>query len=451
VVFCAARPDTVAFISGGIVQHIIMAVVVAVGYVALACVSSDVAYSKADAWTVWLASGLVLGLLLARPRAQWPAILAGGFAGAAAFDLWLGGGIGEALGYGVIEAVAAATGAFVASRVTALPIRLDSPRSVVAVVLGGALPLALCGAAIATAWHVAGSGGQAVSTFRVWALSNFIGSLLVAPMIISWSQFKARRSGGLPMINFIGGAIACVLFLGSLWLLFDAREGTRFTGSVGQSLTYIPIVFMALTALLWGTRGATLAAFLGALLAILNTAQGEGPFAGVEGFLGEAELEVQGYAVAIAMTGLLIAVLDVAQRTAMRAARDWQTRFEATIGAHRLLAYEWDPASGRIVVTGDSAQLVGVPPAALASLADWAALIAPADRDRVMAHFDERVRLDGTVDALDYLVKGPGGQVYAATDEARAIRDHDGVLHRIVAIVRVAATGAAPAPKEALA
>ena len=72
---------------------------------------------------------------------------------------------------------------------------------------------------------------------------------------------------------------------------------------------------------------------------------------------------MQGYTATIALTGLLVAVLAAAQRNAMRAARDWRTRFEAAIGAHRLLAYEWDPASGAFVVTGDTAALVGVPPA----------------------------------------------------------------------------------------
>src|SRR4030095_11458422 len=121
----------------------------------------------------------------------------------------------------------------------------------------------------------------------------------------------------------------------------------RFGGSVGESLTYVPIVFMALLALLWGTRGATLVAFLGALIAMVNTAQGQGTSAVVEGFLGEANVEVEGYALAIALTGLMISTLEASQRLAMLAARDWQTRFEATIGAHRLLAYEWDRARGR--------------------------------------------------------------------------------------------------------
>ena len=224
-------------------------------------------------------------------------------------------------------------------------------------------------------------------------------------------------------------------------LLFDAPGGTRFGGLVGRALTYVPIMFMAFVALLWGTRGATLAAFAGALIAMVNTAQGEGPFAGVEGFLGDPELEVEGYALAIALTGLLIAVLAAAQRNAMRAARDWQTRFEAAIGAHRLLAYEWDPASGSMVVTGDAAALVGVPAGRIAHarrLARAGRRRRPRSRRRALRRARAGPRRRRTCSPTR--VGAAGGP---RRDEARAIRDHDGQLHRVVGIVRIAPAAAA--------
>jgi integral membrane sensor domain MASE1 len=429
------------------VHHFIIVAVVAVAYMALAVVARLIAYSPADAWTVWLSSGFVVGALLVQPRARWAAIFAGGFIGAAAFAVSLGSDVVEAAGYGCVEVLACGIAVLIVSRVVELPMDLERPRDLAAVILGGALPLALTGAALATTWHVAAGGSEAVHTFRVWAISNFIGTLLVAPLVIAWSRFRLHRSGGMTMPTFVGGAIACVLFLALTWFIFDAPPDTRFGGSLGASLTYLPIIFMALVALLWGTRGATLAALAGALIAVTNTAQGEGPFAGLEGFLGEAELEVEGYALAIAMTGLLIAVLAAAQRKAMRAARDWQTRFEATIGAHRLLAYEWDPESGRMIVTGDSAQLVGAAPSRLATLADWLAKVRPEDRDAVARRFDERAQGMGAADVLEYRVAAGDSGSLDASDEARAIRDHDGALHRVVGIVRVSAPLGAVQPE----
>lgn len=419
-------------------RDLIVVVLVAAAYGALGATSAAVAYAPADAWTVWLASGMVFGALLAVQRPRWRAVLAGAFIGATGFALWLGTTLTDALGYGVIEVLTAGGAALLVSRLVPLPLRLDSALDLAALIAGGALPLAIAGGALATAWHVATSGNVPGATFRVWVLSNFIGTLLVAPVVIAWAQLRIRRSGGMTMPAFAAGAVACALFLLSVFLLFDAPVGSRFGGLEGRALTYVPIVFMALVALLWGTRGATIAAFTGALIAMVNTAQGEGPFAGIQGFLGDPELEVEGYALAIALTGLLIAVLAASQRNAMRIARDWRTRFEAAIGAHGLLAYEWDPVSGSITMTGDSAQLVGVAAARIATLADWLANVVAADRDRVSARFDERVRGQGQPDTMTYLVSGPGGATLTATDEARAIRDHDGELHRIVGIVRIA-------------
>lgn len=422
-------------------RHIVVAVLVALAYVALAFVSKLVAYSPADAWTVWLASGVVLGALLAAPRELWWGILAGGFAGALVFALYLEVSVVDAHGYGVIEVITAGAAALCVSKLTPLPLTLARPRELAVMIFAGALPLALIGALIATGWHVATGGKAAAATFELWVLSNFIGTLLVAPVIVAWSRFRVRRSGGMTMAQFAAGAVACALFLGSMHLLFDAKPDAL--GGMGESLTYGPIVFMALVALLWGAQGTTLTAFAGALIAMVNTAQGEGPFATGPSLLGDPELEVQMYALAIALTGLLIAALDAGQRRAMREAKAWQTRFDAAIGAHRMLAYEWDPASGRLVVTGDAGGLVGVPAERLTNLADWLSLVPAEDRDRVATRFDERVRGRGESDAMTYHVAGPGGTLLPVSDDARAIRDHDGQLHRVVGIARVASAAVA--------
>ncbi len=205
-----------------------------------------------------------------------------------------------------------------------------------------------------------------------------------------------------------------------------------------MTLTYPPILFIALVALAWGARGASLTAFAGALIALFNTVHGGGPFAAVEGFLGEANLEVQGYAAAVAVTGLLVAVLASRERIAWREARDWRTRFEATIGAHRLIAYEWNPDTGALAMTGDTAQLVGVAPArASRRLADWLSHVAAGERGAIEAAF--AYRADGTtMPPLRYSVTRGDGASLGVVDEAQAIRDHDGSLHRITGLVRPA-------------
>ena len=99
---------------------------------------------------------------------------------------------------------------------------------------------------------------------------------------------------------------------------------------------------------------------------------------------------MQGYTAAMALTGLLVAGLEAAHRNAMRTAKDWRTRFEAAIGAHRLNAYEWDPVGGGFVVTGDTGALLGVPAESIAHTCRLDRARRPDERDAVATAFAMR-------------------------------------------------------------
>src|SRR6266851_6539487 len=113
---------------GGTMSTLIIGAAVALAYFALGELSSALAYAPTDAWTVWLASGLTLGLLLATGRARWGAVLGGAATGAAIFALVVGGTAGDALGYAAIEIAAGVAGAWVATRVAGTALRFESPR-----------------------------------------------------------------------------------------------------------------------------------------------------------------------------------------------------------------------------------------------------------------------------------------------------------------------------------
>ena len=417
-------------------SNLVYIVFVAVGYLAFAALSTALAYAPTDAWTVWLASGWTLGLMIVQLRHRWIIPLAGAAIGAAVFALALpGGNPTDALGYAAIEVLAAAAGAFAAMWLAAPPLRLDSVRELGAF-LAGALVQAVVGAALAAAWNVVSGGSEGMRTFNVWSLAGFVGAILVAPLVMTWSAFRPKRSGGLTMPQFAAGATACLLLLGSLYMIFSGDTQQRFGGSIGTGLTYIPVLFMSVVALTWGARGASLAAFIGALIALFGTIRDSGPFAAVDAFVGEAELEVQVFVAIVALTGLLVSALEARERKALLEARDWRTRFEGAIGAHRLLAYEWDPVGGSFAVSGDTLANLGVPAAKLATLADWLSHVSPSERDATATAFG--LRGDGALGpALTYRMMRPDGNAVTLVDEAQAIRDHEGSLYRVTGIVRV--------------
>ena len=417
-------------------SNLVSIVFVAVAYLAFAGLSTALAYAPTDAWTVWLASGWTLGLIVTQLRHRWAIPLIGAAIGAAAFALILPAGRwSDALGYAAIEVIAAASGAFAAMWLCAPPLRLDSVRELFAFIVG-ALVQAVVGAALAAAWNVVSGGNEGIRTFNVWSLAGFVGAILVAPLVMTWSAFRPKRSGGLTMPQFGGGAVAFLLFLLSLYIIFSGDTERRFGGSIGTGLTYVPVLFMSVIALTWGARGASFAAFIGALIALFNTIRDTGPFAAVDAFVGEAELEVQVYVAIVALMGLLIAALEGRERKALTEAREWRTRFEGAIDAHRLLAYEWDPVGGAFAVSGDTVAYLGVLPAKLATLADWLSHVSPTERDATATAF--ALRADGALGpALTYRMTRPDGNAVTLLDEAQAIRDHDGSLYRVTGIVRI--------------
>src|SRR3712207_5781449 len=62
-------------------------VLVAAGYFALALVADATALETRDVIAFWPANGLLLGLLLLTDKRRWPALIAAGAVGAAAFNL----------------------------------------------------------------------------------------------------------------------------------------------------------------------------------------------------------------------------------------------------------------------------------------------------------------------------------------------------------------------------
>ena len=154
--------------------------------------------------------------------------------------------------------------------------------------------------------------GEPLPWIRTWVhafVGVWVGALLVTPLVIAYANFRARRSGGMTMLKFGAGAPAFAAFLTFASLVFQGNVSERFGPSLGPTLTYLPLAFLVLVALIWGERGGLLAIALGAAFMIGWTAAGRGPFASSEGFPGEALLEVQAYVAVIALlSGLMLSL-----------------------------------------------------------------------------------------------------------------------------------------------
>jgi len=230
------------------------------------------------------------------------------------FEPLVGSTLGDSLGYAVIEVLVTAIGGLAAARLSATPLRFESPRDVGALIAGG-FALALTGAVLVGLWDYFSGQSSAWRTFRVWMVANFAAILLLAPFIAAWAQFQFKRPDRRTLLSIAGGMLACALFIVCVHALF----GTPAPGSSGWlavGFTCLSVMLFVLVALLWGARGATLAALVAAMIAITQTVRGFGPFVATTRPFGDDVLNAQGYAVAVSMAGLLLTTVVERRRLA---------------------------------------------------------------------------------------------------------------------------------------
>lgn len=390
-----------------------------------------------DEADIWLASGVSIGVLtLADPR-HW---LVYAFAISIASllgNLATGASSWAALVYAVDELIVALPTAWLLRRLIGPDVQLDEARKVIVFVAVGAFGSAVWGWVVAIASYGLLGLTSPVSSWRLWIVSTTVGTLIVTPLMVEWSHFRVKRSGGPTTINLALGGGLFVLMVAATLLVFVGDTSQRFPGSVGYALTYLPLPFLVLGGLVWGPRGSTLSIFVMAVITVLLTSHGQGPFAGVEGFLGEGVLEVQGYVACAALLTLMLTALDANRERVLRDAARWRTRYEAVIGAGDQLLYELDPVTGQLDWAGDTTRLLQADSVAISTLAGYLERVHADDRDRVRNAFGSLA--DGHARAtMPHRFVAASGVEHRVDGEASAIIDFDDTVHRIVGYLRTA-------------
>lgn len=376
---------------------------------------------------VWLPTGMALAAVSVAQRDRVPWLIGASGLAACIYSLAADMRLITALTEGMGEMLAVSAGAFVlkSSRASSDPLRRW-----VGQVAACAVTAAIGSAAFTLAWIWAGVQLPALRTWAQASIGEWVGALLIVPIILSFSHFKPRRSGGMTMLQFGTGGVAFLGFLIFATLIFQGDAAERYGPTLAPTLTYVPLSLLVLTALLWGERGGGLAVAAGAALMIFWTAFGQGPFAINESFSGEALFEVQIYVGVIAiLAGLMLAL----QERTIRALADtagWRLRYLQVLESGRFATISIDARSGVCAWSENALSLLGGTPdrdaAALILRADpavqpmmraqWEALQSGAIRE---AEWDWP---DGSRASLSAL-EGPDGRSEVITALFKAGRD----------------------------
>ncbi|MEQ9321008.1 MAG: MASE1 domain-containing protein, partial [Polyangiaceae bacterium] len=279
----------------------------AIGYVVVGRLGLHFAQHQPNATLIWAPTGLSLAALLLFGRRLWPGV----FVGALLVNLTVDTPLPVAMAIAVGNTLEAVVGSLLLERVGHVNPALDRARDVLGLLFWGALVSTIVSATIGVgALDLAGAlGTESVTTVWLeWWLGDAGGALVVTPLVLvavrgspAWGQLVRRRE--LWVVTTALGASLFAAFSGVL------PVGWRMLAA------FPPFVFLVWAGLRLGPRGAVVASFVSATVAIVGTAGGTGPFVGG----GEVHL-LWAYNTCMAVTACLLAAV-VAERDAAESAR----------------------------------------------------------------------------------------------------------------------------------
>lgn len=255
------------------------------------------------------AAGVTVAALLLVPRRWWPAVLAATFASELAADLILGEVAMTAIGSALANTAEPLLGAALVLRVVGGCPQLSRRHDLVAFVLGAAAAGPAFGALIgATATRFTQPHGAFPIVFARWWTGDALGVLIVGSVILSW--LTRDLSPVRPRYALFEGSLLAILTCLITWLVF-----WRWS----PALAYLALVPLGWAAIRFGTRGATAAGAVIAVLAEWATGTGHGLFAVISRNHGQALWYLQLF-LAVAILGGLTMAAAVAEVSRAEAA-----------------------------------------------------------------------------------------------------------------------------------
>ncbi len=403
-------------------------------------------HSLSDAATlstsVWLATGITFGALLVVKAPRRPAVLLGAAVATMLLGLLDGLSVLQALGFGVNEVLSAGLGAWLAQRLRAAGPggRAEPGKAYVGLLLGALLTAALGASVALMLWNwVLPEQVELATEWRVWFCTTVVGILLITPLILSFAGFRIKRSGGMGTGQFLAGAGTFLMFFVVATLIFSSDVSDRFGASLGPTLTYLPLPFIVVTAILWKERGATLATLVAALALIAWTNAGGGPFSEIEGFKGEAVIEVQGY---VAVMALLVGVVNALGATAAQAladAQDWRTRYRQVLDSNRTVVVNFDALTGQARWGEGASELMRTDAANLMTVHDFIAHADPAEQPALLADWRDLTQGQRDHALWKNTLRWRDGKAVSTDTRLSGVRGADGQVEQVAALLEVEA------------
>jgi len=272
---------------------------------------------------VWPAGGIGLAALLLSSRRKWPVILLVLFLAGNSANLLYGRPAMASVGFMTANLLESLVSAWVISRFCGASVRFSRVREVSALILC-ALAVNSCTALIGAGTATLTGGAPFGQAWATWWVSDGLGIMLIAPLILAWSSSRDWFSG----LQW-GRVLEWGLFL-AIWCAFVRWTFQPY--DAGQMVQpYMLVGLLAWPALRLGQRGVTVALVVAAAMAVTSKGVVAGPL-----LWGGADpvtrlLSAQLFIAFATATALLLATGYSESRSAEQASRESLRRLQISV------------------------------------------------------------------------------------------------------------------------
>jgi len=337
----------------------------------------------------WPAAGVATGFLVAfGPTVRWPVVI-GVVVATFAANLLGDRNLASTTAFAVANAGSPVIAAGLIQRFYGAPFELNELRRVFGLIGATIIAAIVCGFVGALGFAFFHPSASSVMTiWRHWGVTETLGSITVAPLIIGLASFLRNAP---PRREVAEGTFALAI-VATLCLLLVILPNVPWTLELAIASLCPLFVWIAARVRPAFTAIAT---FMCAITIVWTTIFAVGLFGDTRLVLEERVLSAQATILATSFGALVLAALFSERRTHELAILEREQRLEEALRAGGVITFDWDLRIGLIRLSQNAAEILGLGPRQSLSSAEWIRQIHPDDRPTVttrlnMARPDER-------------------------------------------------------------